>query len=39
MSKGEYPRTKVKVPKLLLSDKKEVLILFNQEMGLPAAIF
>jgi len=39
MSKGEYPRTKVKVPKLLLSDIKEVLIWNAQEIGLPAAIF
>ena len=40
MSKGKQPRTRVnKVPKLLLSERKEVFILFGQEMGLEAATF
>ena len=40
MSKGKQPRTKVnKVPKLLLSEIKVVIILTDQEMGLEAAIF
>jgi len=39
MSKGKQPRTRVKVPKLLLSEIKVVFILFGQEMGLGAAIF
>jgi hypothetical protein len=40
MSKGKQPRTRVnKVPKLLLSEIKEVVILIDQEMGLEAAIF
>jgi hypothetical protein len=40
MSKGKQPRTKVnKVPKLLLSEIKEVVIIYDQEMGLEAAIF
>jgi len=40
MSKGKQPRTKVnKVPKLLLSEIKKVVILFDQEIGLGAAIF
>jgi hypothetical protein len=38
MSKGKQPRTRVnKVPKLLLSEKKEVFIQFGQEIGLGAA--
>jgi len=40
MSKGKQPRTRVnKVPKLLLSERKEVFVLFVQEMGLEAATF
>ena len=40
MSKGKQPRTKVnKVPKLLLSEIKAVVILPDQEIGLEAAIF
>ena len=39
MSKGKQPRTRVKVPKLLLSENKEVYILYDQEIGLEAAIF
>jgi hypothetical protein len=39
MSKGKQPRTKVKVPKLLLSEFKKVFIKVNKEMGLEAAIF
>ncbi len=40
MSKGKQPRTRVnKVPKLLLSESKVVLISFTQEIGLGAAIF
>lgn len=40
MSKGKQPRTRVnKVPKLLLSENKEVCIQFGQEIGLDAAIF
>ena len=40
MSKGKQPRTRVnKVPKLLLSENKEVFILYGQEIGLEAAIF
>ena len=40
MSKGKQPRTRVnKVPKLLLSEIKEVLILLGQEVSLEAAIF
>ncbi len=40
MSKGKQPRTRVnKVPKLLLSEIKEVFIVYNQEIGLEAAIF
>jgi hypothetical protein len=40
MSKGKQPRTKViKVPKLLLSEIKEVFIVYDQEIGLEAAIF
>jgi hypothetical protein len=39
MSKGKQPRTRVKVPKLLLSEIKEVYILYDQEIGLEAAIF
>ena len=39
MSKGKQPRTRVnKVPKLLLSEIKEVFILNNQAIGLEAAI-
>jgi hypothetical protein len=39
MSKGKQPRTRVKVPKLLLSEIKEVVIVYDQEIGLEAAIF
>ena len=39
MSKGKQPRTRVKVPKLLLSEIKVVFILYDQEIGLEAAIF
>jgi hypothetical protein len=39
MSKGKQPRTSVKVPKLLLSEIKEVFVLYDQEIGLEAAIF
>jgi hypothetical protein len=39
MSKGKQPRTRVKVPKLLLSEIKEVSILYDQEIGLEAVIF
>ena len=39
MSKGKQPRTSVKVPKLLLSESKEVFKRYNQEIGLEAAIF
>jgi hypothetical protein len=39
MSKGKQPRTRVKVPKLMLSEIKEVIIAYNQEIGLEAAIF
>lgn len=38
MSKGKQPRTKVKVPKLLLSEIKKVVIWVDKEMGLEAAI-
>jgi len=37
MSKGKQPRTKVKVPKLILSESKKVLIQVDKEMGLEAA--
>jgi len=40
MSKGKQPWTRVnKVPKLLLSEIKEVYIEYGQEIGLEAAIF
>jgi len=40
MSRGKQPRTRVnKVPKLLLSEIKEVIIRYDQEIGLEAAIF
>ena len=40
MSKGKQPKTRVnKVPKLLLSEIKEVNIGYSQEIGLEAAIF
>ncbi len=39
MSKGKQPRTRVKVPKLLLSEIKDVSFKNNQEIGLEAAIF
>jgi hypothetical protein len=40
MSKGKQPRTRVnKVPKLLLSENKEVSIKNAQEIDLDAAIF
>ena len=38
MSKGKQPRTKVKVPKLLLSEIKKVFIKVDKEMGLESAI-
>ena len=38
MSKGKQPRTRVKVPKLLLSEIKKVFIQVDKEMGLEAAI-
>jgi hypothetical protein len=38
MSKGKQPRTRVKVPKLLLSEIKKVFILVDKKMGLEAAI-
>jgi len=38
MSKGKQPRTRVKVPKLLLSELKKVFISVNKKMGLGAAI-
>jgi hypothetical protein len=39
MSKGKQPRTRVKVPKLLLSEIKRVFYVHDQEIGLEAAIF
>jgi len=39
MSRGKQPRTSVKVPKLLLSEKEKVFCKYNQEIGLEAAIF
>jgi len=40
MSKGKQPRTRVnKVPKLLLSEIKEVVMWDVQGIGLEAAIF
>ncbi len=40
MSKGKQPKTRAnKVPKLLLSEIKEVIIIYDQEIGLGAAIF
>jgi len=40
MSKGKQPRTRAnKVPKLLLSEIKEVIIQYVQGIGLEAAIF
>ena len=40
MSKGKQPKTRVyKVPKLMLSEIKEVFIKNDQEIGLEAAIF
>ena len=40
MSKGKQPRARVnKVPKLLSSEIKVVLILNGQEVGLVSAIF
>ena len=40
MSKGKQPKTRInKVPKLLLSEIKEVVLIYNQEIGLEAAIF
>jgi len=38
MSKGKQPRTSIKVPKLLLSEIKKVIILTDKEIGLEAAI-
>ena len=37
--KGNSPEQVFKVPKLLLSENKEVFKLYNQEIGLEAAIF
>lgn len=40
MSIGKQPNTsEYKVPKLLLSEIKDVVIKYNQEIGLEAAIF
>jgi len=40
MSKGKQPWTRVnKVPKLLLSEIKEVFVLYEKEIGLEAAIY
>jgi len=36
---GNSPEQKCKVPKLLLSEIKEVLFRYNQQIGLEAAIF
>jgi hypothetical protein len=38
MSKGKQPRTKVKVPKLLLSEIKKVFTIADKEIGLEAVI-
>jgi len=38
MSKGKQPRTRVKVPKLLLSESKKVFIYVDKIIGLEAAI-
>ncbi len=38
MSKGKQPRTRIKVPKLQLSEIKKVFIKVDKEMGLDAAI-
>ncbi len=38
MSKGKQPRTRVKVPKLLLSEIKKVPIQVDEGIGLEAAI-
>jgi len=37
--KGNSPEQVFKVPKLLLSESKEVFKSYNQEIGLEAAIF
>ena len=37
--KGNSPEQVFKVPKFLLSESKEVFKLYNQEIGLEAAIF
>ena len=37
--KGNSPEQVFKVPKFLLSERKEVFKLYNQEIGLEAAIF
>ena len=37
--KGNSPEQAFKVPKFLLSESKEVFKLYNQEIGLEAAIF
>jgi hypothetical protein len=37
--KGNSPEQVFKVPKLLLSESKEVFKPYNQEIGLEAAIF
>ena len=39
MSKGKQPRTRVKAPKLLLSEIKDVSVKNGQEIGLEAAQF
>ena len=38
MSKGKQPRTRIKVPKLLLSEIKKIFILVDKKIGLEAAI-
>lgn len=37
--KGNSPKQEFKVPKWLLSEKEEVIYLYNQEIGLESAIF
>jgi hypothetical protein len=40
MSKGKQPLTRInKVPKLLLSEIKDIFIKYKQEIGLESAIF
>jgi len=38
MSKGKQPRTKVKVPKLFLSEIKIIFIIIGKNIGLESAI-